>query len=242
MDDEPRLAILGFHKIGEPSPSGWETWYYNRADEFAGYLAHLRDHGWQVIDVATLLLGLSDPDRLPRRAALITFDDGYRSTLEVAAPLLQQFGYPATVFVLSGCVGMGSHCFDGNSREPNEPLCTWDELRQLERCGVSVQSHGVTHRAFSDLDPTAQEDELGRSRETLEERLQKPIEVFCYPYGDGGRDRVQAAELVARAGYRAACSYDGFLNRLPVSAPFHLSRLTLGRGSDLGADLAKAAR
>ena len=73
------LAILGYHKIGKPPPGGWETWFYIPEGTFANHLSHLREHGWQVIDLATFLRGLAVPESLPERAALLTFDDGYRS-------------------------------------------------------------------------------------------------------------------------------------------------------------------
>ena len=222
------LAVLAFHKVGEPSPGGWETWYYNTEPEFVGYLTYLRDHDWRVIDAATLVRGVSDPTALPDRAALLTFDDGYRSVLEVATPLLCRFGYPAVIFVPTACVGLGSHSFDANSREPNEPLCDWDELRELERCGVSVQSHGASHRAFSGLSLAQQESELRDSKDALEFQLGKPVELFSFPYGDGGADPEAVGGALRRVGYRAAFLYDGLANPVPPSDPFRLSRLALG--------------
>lgn len=235
------LAILAFHKVGEPSPGGWETWFYTAESEFLGYLSALRDGGWRVIDVATFLRGVADPGVWSPKDALITFDDGYRSTLEVAAPLLQRFGYPAIVFMPSHHVGRTSHSFDSESREPDEPLCTWPELRELERLRVSVQSHGLTHRAFSKLGPEEQEEELRRSKEVLEEGLEKPVEVFAFPYGDAGIDQARVVAALARTGYRAACLYDGRLNPVPIPDPYHVSRLPLGRWSNPRAELARAA-
>jgi peptidoglycan/xylan/chitin deacetylase (PgdA/CDA1 family) len=235
---ERKLAILSLHKVGDPSPGGWETWYYVPEPEFAAHLTYLRDNNWHVIDMATLLRALTEPSCLPARAALLTFDDGYRSTLDVALPLLLQFGYPAVVFVPTACVGMGSHSFDTNSREPDEPLCTWDELRELQRCGVSVQSHGATHRAFSTLTLAEQEEEMVRSKAVLEFELNKPVEMFCYPYGDGGTNPQQVGRMLKRSGYKAACLYDGLLAQLPITDPNRLSRLFIGRGSDLHTELA----
>lgn len=234
---ERTLAILAFHKVGEPGPGAWETWYYNTEPEFTGYLSYLREHDWRVIDVATLLRGLSDAAALPQRAALLTFDDGYRSVLEVAAPVLRRFGYPAVVFVPTAYVGLGSHSFDADSGEPDEPLCNWDELRELERHGVSVQSHGANHRAFSGLDSVQQAEELRRSKTDLEFHLQKRVELFSFPYGDGGDDPREAGRMLQRAGYKAACLYDGFVNPVPPPDPYRLSRLTLGRWGDPRAEL-----
>src|SRR5690349_16179849 len=129
------LAILGYHKIGPPPPGGWETWFYIPEETFLEQLATLRASGWRVIDAQAFLEGLARPEILPERAALITFDDGYRSNLEVAVPLLQRFDYPAVMFVPTAFIG-GRNTFDGGA-EPDEPICDWEDLGELERCGVS---------------------------------------------------------------------------------------------------------
>jgi peptidoglycan/xylan/chitin deacetylase (PgdA/CDA1 family) len=139
------LAILGFHKIGEPPPGGWETWFYIPEATFVEHLSYLWEQDWQVIDLATFLKGLQAPNSLPERAALLTFDDGYRSMRTVAVPLLLQFRYPAVFFVPTDFIGE-RNTFD--AAEPEEALCDWDDLVELERHGVSVQSHGASHRPF----------------------------------------------------------------------------------------------
>ena len=113
------LAILGFHKIG-PAPDGWETWFYVPQATFVSYLDYLKEDGWQVLDVAAFLRGLAEPDSLPQRAALITFDDGYRSILDYGLPELRLFGYPAVMFVPTAFIG-GHNDFDAD----NEPEEAW---------------------------------------------------------------------------------------------------------------------
>src|SRR6516162_4677506 len=224
------LAILGFHKIG-PAPGGWETWFYVPQATFVGYLDYLKEDAWQVLDVAAFLHGLVKPDSLPERAALITFDDGYRSILDYGLPELQFFEYPAVMFVPTAFIG-GHNEFDADN-EPEEAICDWDELRELERCGVSVQSHGVSHRAFSGLNPAEQEQELLRSKAALEDGLGKAVEVFSYPYGDCGLEPGAAQRLLERTGYRAACLYGGGPHRVPVADPYRLDRLAMGPDTDL---------
>ena len=241
------LAILGFHKIGEPQPDGWETWFYIPEATFVEQLGYLREDGWQVIDLATFLEGLVAPGNLPERAALLTFDDGYRSMRTVALPLLRRFGYPAVLFVPTDFIG-GRNTFD--AAEPEEALCDWDDLVELERRGVSVQSHGASHRPLSDLTPAAQEEELRRSKTTLEAGLGKRVEVFSYPYGDDGVSSYPygddgassqvlrgVRETLKRAGYRAACLYGGGPTSLPAADPYRLTRLAVGPDTDLHEEL-----
>ncbi len=75
----------------------------------------------------TFLDGLTDPDRLPARGALLTFDDGYRSFRTHAVPQLLRFGVPALLFVPTDFIG-GTNAFDADTREPIERICDWDDL------------------------------------------------------------------------------------------------------------------
>jgi peptidoglycan/xylan/chitin deacetylase (PgdA/CDA1 family) len=238
--DERVLAILGYHKIGSPPADGWETWFYIPEATFTGHLRCLAEQGWEVIDLATLLRGLESPRLLPRRAAVLTFDDGYRSTREVALPVLRRFGCPAVLFVPTDFIG-GRNGFDADS-EPGEAICTWNDLRELERAGVAVQSHGASHRAFSQLGADAQEEELVRSKRTLESGLGRPVECFSYPYGDAGSDPQGLDLVLRRTGYRAACLYQGRPMRLPVCEPYRLARIAMGPDTDLAEELREWTR
>ncbi|PYU14561.1 MAG: hypothetical protein DMG29_09400, partial [Acidobacteria bacterium] len=167
----------------------------------------MHENGWQLIDIGRFLKGLLDPESLPSRGALLTFDDGYRSNLQVAIPWLQRFGYPSVMFVPTQFIG-GHNVFDDGS-EPWEAMCDWDDLRELERLACSIQSHGVSHKGLSWLSPAELDQELRESKIVLEAGLGKPVEVLAYPYGDEGADRALTTAALKRAGYRAACLYGG---------------------------------
>jgi peptidoglycan/xylan/chitin deacetylase (PgdA/CDA1 family) len=225
------LAILSFHKIGGPPADGWDTWFYVSEATFVSFLSRLHEDSWHVIDLQTFLAGLVEPASLPEHSVLLTFDDGYLSMRQVALPWLLRFGYPAVVFVPTDFIGKCNE-FDAGV-EPKEAICDWDDLRELERHGISVQSHGASHRRFSELAPAELEEELLRSKATLEAGLGKPVEVIAYPYGDGGVDPQSVARALERAGYRAACLYKGGPQLLPIADPYRLPRLPIGPNTDL---------
>ena len=229
------LAILSFHKIGDPGPGGWNSWFYIPEKTFAGHLRFLKDNNWNVIDVPAFLAGLRAFEKLPERAVLLTFDDGYRSVREVALPWLRRFGYPAVSFVSTGYIG-GCSTFDRGD-EPEEPICDWEDLRELQQQGISIQSHGVTHRGFSSLGPEEQEEELTRSKVVLEAQLGNRVEVFAFPYGDNGGNPPESAKTLEKVGFRAACVYGGGPNPLPVADTYRLTRVAMGPDTDLRTEL-----
>jgi peptidoglycan/xylan/chitin deacetylase (PgdA/CDA1 family) len=229
-----QVAILAFHKIGGPS-RGPGTWNYVPEKVFVRQLAYLQENGWRVIDLEMFLDGLSSAGRLPQRSVLLTFDDGYKSIRSGALPFLIRFGYPAVVFVPTQFIGR-MNSFDAEV-EPEEPMCTRDDLLELERNGVSVQSHGVTHRHFSELDPTAQEEEVRRSKRELEIVMGKVVKVFAYPYGDDGGNAGRMNTILNGADYRAAFLYGGGPASLPAADAYHLSRVPMGPDTMLDAEL-----
>ena len=112
----------------------------------------------------------------------------------------------------------------------------WGDLLEFEGCGISVQSHGVSHRRFSELLPEERERELTHSKLVLESGLGQPVELFSFPYGDPGHEQ-DLASLMRAAGYRAACLYGGGPNKTPISDPFRLTRLAMGPATDLSSEL-----
>jgi peptidoglycan/xylan/chitin deacetylase (PgdA/CDA1 family) len=227
------IAILAFHKIGEPPPGGWVTWNYIPEKMFEVQLRQVRDAGWKWISAADLVAAIDHPERLPRRSALLTFDDGYLSMRSIVLPILQRHDAPAVLFVPTAYIG-GSSEFDAGS-EPEESICNWADLRALETAGISIQSHSVLHRRFSDLSLAEQEWEASYSKSVLEAGLQKPVEFFAFPFGDAGRQPTELAQVLKRAGYRAACLYGGGAIRLPASDPYRLSRIAMGPDSQFEA-------
>jgi peptidoglycan/xylan/chitin deacetylase (PgdA/CDA1 family) len=226
------LSILGYHKIGPPSPTAWETWFYVPLATFERQMRQLRDGGWNVIDAAMLLRALAASAELPEKAVLLTFDDGYRSVLRHALPVLQQFNFKAIVFVPTAAVGRDNY-WDTNTREGVEPICTWDELRALESAGMSVQSHAVTHRTFGELSVPEIDREVRESKQAIERELRKPVELLAYPFDDAGKYPDSTDAALHRAGYRAAFHFVGGAAPWPAENRFHFTRIPVWPDSDL---------
>jgi peptidoglycan/xylan/chitin deacetylase (PgdA/CDA1 family) len=157
------------------------------------------------------------------RTAAITFDDGYRNNLTRAWPILRRFGYPATLFFVTGFAG-GASAWDRHSLAGQRPLMGWDEARLLDGQGFRVESHGVTHADLREATAEQARREVGESRRHIEEHLGKPAELFAYPYGHYSE---QAVREVEHTGYRAAFSVDRGLNTLRTGR-FALRRVVIG--------------
>jgi len=140
----------------------------------------------------------------------VTFDDGYKDNLNRAAPILQRYGIPFTVFATSAYLQSGS-----------DEYLTPAELRDLaELPGVSIGSHGTTHRPLSLCDDAALQSELNGSRCYLEDLLGRPVVMIAYPHGSTD---VRVAQAARRAGYTlGVCSRFGLNDG--SRHPLHLRR------------------
>jgi peptidoglycan/xylan/chitin deacetylase (PgdA/CDA1 family) len=232
------LLVLAFHKIGAPPKGSSDTWFYIPIAAFEGYLKWLRDSSWRVIDADTFVAGLTHPEILPPRSALLTFDDGYRSIRHTAVPLLFDYGFPSVLFVPTSFIG-GTNRFD-QGVEPEEPICDWDDLLEIQRSGVSLQSHGVTHQHLSELGLDELRHELRTSKSALEARTGQLVNLFSFPYGDGGSSPETTATELGQAGYRAAFLYGGGRERIPPKSYYSLSRVAMGPNIDLMAMLGES--
>ena len=232
VDPKARVAVLAYHKVGRPSASASVTWYYISEEIFERQLHWIAESGWEVIDAARFLQGLDDPGSLPDRSVLLTFDDGYQSILHCALPYLNSFGFPAIIFVPTGLVGDVSR-FDEKTREPMEPICSWDELRELQRGGVSVESHGVSHCHFSEVDRARLIFELESSRRAIIKELGANSVMLAFPYGDAGSGCPETGRALVEAGYRCAFLYGGGAQSFPISDPYRIARIPMGPDIEL---------
>jgi peptidoglycan/xylan/chitin deacetylase (PgdA/CDA1 family) len=155
---------------------------------------------------------IAHPPRRPTVA--VTFDDNYRSVLEVAKPILDRFGYPGTIYVPTDWVGdprpmcwPGIDHWIGTEHEHELASLDWDELRALTDAGWEIGSHTCTHPHLTQVDDATLQRELESSRARIEDELRRPCHSLAYPYGDWD-DRV--LEATRGAGYE----YAGTIPRL----------------------------
>jgi peptidoglycan/xylan/chitin deacetylase (PgdA/CDA1 family) len=183
------VPILLYHRIGPLTPSlpALTRRLTVAPADFAAQMAWLHRHGFHAITQEQLFAALERGRRLPPRPVMVTFDDGYRDVLWNASPVLRRLHMPATEYVITGRVS-----------GPDISFLTWPELRVLERRGIEIGSHTVTHADLPALSSAAAYEELRSSRLALERHLGHPVQWLAYPFGAFD---ARTVELTQRAGY-----------------------------------------
>lgn len=96
-------AIIFYHKVQRRSVGLWGEPVLG-VDEFERHAAFL-SREYQPVKLSELVAALRSGSRLPERAVVLTFDDGYRNNRQLAAPILRHYGIPAMLFLATGLVG-----------------------------------------------------------------------------------------------------------------------------------------
>ena len=103
-------------------------------------------------------------------------------------------------------------------------MLTWDQLREMSAAGIGIGGHTVTHRFLPALSPEESARELTESKELIEQKLNRPVTLFAYPFGGRGDFNLELEAMVKQSGYRAACSALRGVNR-PGANRFALRRI-----------------
>jgi peptidoglycan/xylan/chitin deacetylase (PgdA/CDA1 family) len=195
------LPVLMYHRFGSAIDGDPELWI--DPDRFAAQLQWLRERRFRTLSLAEAWRHLR-AGRAPKRAVLLTIDDGFASDLETAAPILERAGARAAVFVASDLLGQTvelTHPTAARTRTSAGTIADAAGLRRWLALGFDVGCHSASHADLTALASADLEREVMWSRQRLSAALDHPVEDFCYPFA---HHDPAARTAVAAAGYRVA--------------------------------------
>jgi peptidoglycan/xylan/chitin deacetylase (PgdA/CDA1 family) len=200
------VIVLLFHQFkaaGVPIPAKYQ-WTMN-IDVFEAEMKYIHDNGYHVIPMSDVLKFLRHQITVPPHSVCITIDDGYKSAIVYAYPVLKKYGYPWTFFIYPDFITVA----EGSG------AASWSDLLALQADGVDIESHSMTHpnlklhhqkvkNVWQNFTPDeyAQwlNNETAGSKAILEQKMGKTITCFAYPYGEYNK---QVEDAVIAAGYEA---------------------------------------
>lgn len=221
------VPILMYHSISDDPETSLHPYYRTAtsAQVFAAQMKYLYDNGYQTACCRDIVGQVEDHTAAIQKRVVITFDDGYRDFYTEAFPVLQRFGFSATVYLATAYIGDTPVKFKGKD------CVTWAEARELNRHGVCFGSHTVTHPQLRDIATSALHGEIVDSKDAIEQKLSCPVNSFAYPYAFPETDhefKRRLREMLSSAGYKSGvCTTIGrfnrnsdelFLRRLPVNS------------------------
>ena len=171
--------VLMYHSINQHKQSEKDIYSLSQRD-FAQHVELLHElHKTENSKIVKL-------DSTDRSGITITFDDGYRDTLTIAAQTLADKKLPFTVFVSSANITSGDSKFLNRQ-----------ELIELSKIsGATIGSHGHAHSHLAKMSPQDVTSDLKHSKDWLEQIVQKPVTTLSYPHGSYNNDVIRIASEI----------------------------------------------
>ena len=157
------VPVLYYHLIDDNLYSPFHSMFVSPPD-FANQMKYLKTAGYTVIPLAQI-----ENAGEYSKPVIITFDDGYEDNYTNAYPILKEYNFPATVFLISGFIGKPGYLNN-------------NEILQMQDL-VSFQDHTVTHRSLATLSAAEQEYELSASKQAIETLTGQNVFAVAYPNG-----------------------------------------------------------
>ncbi len=218
LPDEAQVPILMYHYVSELPPDADR---YRRdltvsPETFRAQLQYLDDAGYHTITLTDLYLYLMAGYPLPEKPVILTFDDGYRDAYEIVFPMLLNYGFTGTFFVLATPTHYEAPGY-----------MTWAQMKEMSDAGMDIQSHGRDHVDLRNRSYDYLVYQTLGIQEAIEYHTGRLPRFFCYPSGQ--RDANVIAVLES-AGYWGAVTTEWGVTHTRENL-FELPRLRV-RGND----------
>ncbi len=172
------VSVLMYHMIGDIPDNGAVLTEAN----FRAQLEFIRQNGFHPITMQELYAYVTEGAPLPEKPVCITFDDGYADNFSLVYPLMKEYGYPWTVFVITGDVGKPGRM-------------TWDELREMaESRAVTIASHTATHPHLAEISAEEARADILAAQQALREKLGIENRWLAFPYGSFDSEVIDIAK------------------------------------------------
>lgn len=159
-----QLLIIYYHEVVEKG----QGFSYQKIEKekFAEQMQYLAENGYKSLFFSEI------DKRIPEKAIIISFDDGFRSVYEKAAPIMKKYGLKGNIYLATGYM------------DSDPEFMSWEMVEQLFNDGqFEMQAHTHNHADIRTLSREGMQEEINRSNELFEQHLGYIPKAFCMPYG-----------------------------------------------------------
>ena len=171
---EKYLPVLMFHYIEDLPLGSSDQMRYKLSfspRRLEQLLVFFKEHNIETLTFWDLKKIIEGKKEFPQKAAMLTFDDGYKSHYDNAFPILKKYNAKGVFFIIS-------------SKPDNDSnYASWNQLKEMAENGQEIASHTVSHPNLANLSRAKIKNELEISKNTIEEKIGKLVISFCYPAG-----------------------------------------------------------
>jgi len=192
LPNQADVPILMYHYVSElpPNPDRYRLDLTVLPENFKAQLQYLAEAGYHTITLTDLYLHLTQGYPLPEKPIVLTFDDGYRDAYEVVFPLLLDYGFTGTFFVLATPAHFESPDY-----------LTWAQMKEMSDAGMEIQAHGRDHVDLRNRSYDYLVYQIQGIQEAIHYHTGRLPRFFCYP---SGRYDANVIAVLKSAGYWGA--------------------------------------
>ena len=209
------VSVLMYHMIGDiPGNDAVMTEKNLRMQ-----MQYLKDNGYHPITMQELYDYVSKGAALPEKPVCITFDDGYHDSYTIVYPMMKEFNFPWTLFLITDDVGKAYN------------RMTWEELKEMADSNtVTIANHTLSHPKLHNLSSRKEkENQIEGAQKALKYHLNIDNAWIAYPYGDYDEEVI---DICIKAGIKLALTTDA--GRVHEgSYPYELKRVYIGNNVDM---------
>ncbi len=221
MKRSMNIQTLVYHRVCAD-----EEWYPSpyvvTQSVFRLQMRYLSESGFYTPGLSAILEGAATDRRDGKMPFLLTLDDGYLDNYSKAFPVLQEFGFTATIFLVAD-FSRRYNWWDIPEGTPRAELLQCGHIGEMARAGIEFGSHTVHHPRLPELSHRDLQDELVRSRGIIEDLVCRPVVTLAFPYS---ATNARVKNAVREAGY--SCSFAVNTGPLAIwSDPFEIRRLNV---------------
>jgi peptidoglycan/xylan/chitin deacetylase (PgdA/CDA1 family) len=172
------VPILTYHSI-DNSGSVIST----SAEKFRSQMRYLAESSFNIISLKEIINCIIEQRPFPPRSVAITFDDGFKNVHDMAYPVLKEFGFGATVFLVSEYCGKKNQWNKQSKLIPGLDLLDWEEIGEMADNGIDFGAHTISHPNLSKLPIDRAIEQIVTSKTMIQSHIGKEVLFFSYPYG-----------------------------------------------------------
>lgn len=192
-----KIPILTYHSI-DNSGSVIST----APDTFRRQMKFLSENGYSVVSLGNLVSMLRSKQPISPKTISLTFDDGFQNFYTTAFPVLKQYGFSATVFLITDFCDKYNDWAGNPPGLPRSKLMSWREIKELNQYGIEFGSHTRRHPDLTRICTPEATREITESKSVIEDALGEEVTTFAYPYGKFN----SSVRKIAEETFAAACS------------------------------------
>ncbi|MBI5787633.1 MAG: polysaccharide deacetylase family protein [Candidatus Schekmanbacteria bacterium] len=216
------FRILLYHSVSDKSNYP----YAISVDEFSWQMEYLHKHKVTVDSLENVLSKRQYHNDIHGRRVVISFDDGYEDNFTAAVPVMDKYGYKATIFISTAFIG------DSNRWEdpafPRLKMMNRDQIMELAKRGHTIGGHTHGHINMAAQDLTKVKEDLAAARRFLFQDIKSKFIPFAYPFGKYNQNII---DLIQQEGYSCAVTAGGFWGNNPHISKWELRREDIHRNT-----------